>query len=982
MTVQLPTDYQNFIHKTRYARFRDDLGRRENWDETVTRYFDHFESDLEERHGYKVPRTLRSELYDAVLKLEIVPSMRAMMTAGPALKRENIAGYNCSYLEYDRPRAFAECLYILMCGTGVGFSVERQVIKKLPEVPNEFTKVDKTIVIGDSKLGWSKGFDELIACLYAGEVPNIDYSLIRKAGERLKIFGGRASGPEPLRQLYDFTIKIFRDAKGRKLHSTEVHEIACKTGDIVVVGGVRRSALISISNLSDLRMRDIKSGNWFTDKPHLQLANNSAGYTEKPDVGIFMDEWAALYRSKSGERGIFNRYGAEEKVQRLGRREHGYAWGTNPCVTGDTMIPTRKGWFPISQLEGKTCEVWNGVRWSTVTPYSTGLNETSEILFSDGTSIKATDYHGWAIHGPGKTGEKKQHPTPGRGRTHYRKVMTSQLKPGMSLSKFDLFDLMEGVEPDPKIDAYSQGFYSGDGNKNSTGSWVYEPKYAVIPRLVGTIKEALPEYNRRDWKHGEMLPKNFVPLNHSLDYRINWLAGLLDADGCCVQTKEGSDSIQIFAVDREFLMDVKRLILGLGSHCQLSLAGEGGFGFIGEDNGSRAFFKPTHRLTVSPYETQNILSKGLKTNRLEFKEPVFLSERRRYVTIVSVTPYSQEETFCYTEVENGLGMFEGIVGPQCGEIILRDRELCNLSEAIVRENDSVSSMLDKVRLASVLGTWQSTQTSFNFVEPEWQKNCEEERLLGVSLTGIYDNAMMRGDSGLDKLSIKLQKLKSEAIKSNRLEAKVIGIPASVAITTNKPSGTVSQLALCPSGIHQGHSPFHIRGVSQDNKDPVTQFMVDSGFAYEPHYSKPQDMTFFKFPTKLAAHTVTRDEVTAIQHMELVKCYNQNWSEHAVSCTISIRESEWPAVGGWVYDNFDDLAGMSFLPHFEADSSYPQLPYTTCTEAEYNEALDKQPKNIDWSKMADYEKGEDTVAGTREFACVGNTCELIESVRPT
>jgi ribonucleoside-diphosphate reductase alpha chain len=644
---QLPTDYQNFIHKSRYARFLDNEGRRENWDETVTRYFDYFESELEEHQRYKVPSTLRSELMDAVSNLAIMPSMRAMMTAGEAARRENISIFNCAYLPIDKPKAFAEVLYVLMCGTGVGFSVERQIIKKLPELPTEFTITADEIIVQDSKQGWAQGYLELIEHLWAGRVPVVRTHLVRGAGERLKTFGGRASGPAPLLQLCDFTVHTFRSAAGRKLTSLEVHEICTKIGEIVVVGGVRRSAEISLSNLSDLRMRDAKSGDWRRDKPHLELCNNSVAYTEKPEVGQFMEEWLALYKSNSGERGIFNRYGAVEKIQRLGRRSHNYEFGTNPC----------------------------------------------------------------------------------------------------------------------------------------------------------------------------------------------------------------------------------------------------------------------------------------------------------------------------------------------GEIILRPRGLCNLSEVIVRERDTPKEIREKIRLASILGTWQSTQTRFNFVEPDWAFNAEDERLLGVSLTGIYDNPMMRGDEGMDRLASQLQHMKQTAIKSNRICASEVGVNPSLAVTTVKPSGTVSQLVLSPSGIHQGHAPYYIRRISQDNKDPVTQFMSDSGIPNEVHATKPQDMSVFSFPTKLGSSTITRDQVTAIQHLELVKLYNLHWSEHAVSCTVSVKEHEWPEVGGWVYKNFDLLAGVSFLPHMEVSSTYTQLPYETITKDQYEIFMEEMPTTVDWTKLGMYERGEDTVIGTREFACLGSSCEIVEAAQP-
>lgn len=646
---QLPTDYQNFIHKSRYARFLESEGRRENWDETVTRYFDYFEQDLEERHGHKVSPTLRSELMDAVGSLAIAPSMRALMTAGDAARRENICIYNCAYLPIDRPKALAEALYILMCGTGVGFSVERQVIKQLPEVPHELTQVADEIIVQDSKRGWSQAYLELIEALWAGVVPQVRTHLVRPAGERLRTFGGRASGPAPFVTLCEFTVRTFHNAKGRRLNSLEVHELVCKIGEIVVVGGVRRSAEISLSNLSDQRMRDAKSGDWRTTKSHLELANNSAAYTEKPEVGQFMDEWSSIYRSKSGERGIFNRYGAVEKIQRLGRRDHGFEFGTNPC----------------------------------------------------------------------------------------------------------------------------------------------------------------------------------------------------------------------------------------------------------------------------------------------------------------------------------------------GEIILRPRGLCNLTEVILRDQDGAGYIRDKIRLASILGTWQATQTSFRFVEPDWKVNAEDERLLGVSLTGIYDNPLMRGDKGHDKLSRNLADMKATAIKANRIEAHQIGVKPSVAVTTIKPSGTVSQLAACSSGIHQGHAPHYLRRVSQDNKDPITRLMADSGFPNIPHPSHPQSMTIFSFPTKLGSTTTTREDVTAVEHMELVKLYNEYWSEHAVSCTINVMEEEWPEVGGWVYKHFDSLAGMSFLPYFAGDSSYPEemLPYLTIDKAQYADFISTEVPPVDWTKLGEYEEGIDTVTGTREFACVGNTCEIVDAQKP-
>ena len=330
--ITLPTNYQSFIHMSRYSRWLEEEQRRETWEETIDRYLSFMVNHLSNNYTYDLFGEELSEIRNAMLNLEVLGSMRALMTAGPALARENVAGYNCSYLPIDSPRSFDECLYILMNGTGVGFSVERQYIAKLPTIPDvAFEETDDVISVADSKEGWARGLRDLISLLYTNRIPKIDTSKIRPAGERLKIFGGRASGPAPLEELFDFTIQTFKKAQGRKLNSVECHDIMCKIGQVVVVGGVRRSALISLSNLTDERMRMAKSGEWWVDNQQRALSNNSVCYTEKPDMGIFMKEWLSLYESKSGERGIFNRVSAQEKASSNGRRDGSIDFGTNPC---------------------------------------------------------------------------------------------------------------------------------------------------------------------------------------------------------------------------------------------------------------------------------------------------------------------------------------------------------------------------------------------------------------------------------------------------------------------------------------------------------------------------------------------------------------------------------------------------------------------------------------------------------------------------
>lgn len=635
----LPTLYQEFIHLSRYSRWLPEESRRETWEETVERYFDFFGEHLEETCGYKLPKAIRTELEEAVLTLKVMPSMRCLMTAGEALKRENIAGYNCAYIAVDKPQAFDEILYVLMNGTGVGYSVERQEVNQLPVIADEFHNTDTTIIVADSKLGWAKALKELVGLLYAGQIPQWDMSKVRPAGAVLKTFGGRASGPEPLDDLFRFAVDTFRNAAGRKLNTVECSDLVCKIAEIVVVGGVRRSALICLSNLSDDRMRHAKSGEWWHEFGHRRLANVSAVYSEKPDVGIFMDEWKALYESKSGERGIFSRESATKMAERTGRRTtEGFLFGTNPC----------------------------------------------------------------------------------------------------------------------------------------------------------------------------------------------------------------------------------------------------------------------------------------------------------------------------------------------SEIILRSREFCNLTEIVVRPDDTLETLKQKVEWATILGTFQSTLTNFRYLSSAWKNNCEEERLLGVSITGIMDNMLTNGKKG--NLGNLLDELREVAVETNKKLAKQLGINQSVSITCVKPSGTVSQLVDAASGIHARHNPHYIRTVRADNKDPLTQFMIDNGFPAEPDNMAPGTTSVFSFPMKVDKNAVFRTDMTAIEQLEMWLVYQKHWCEHKPSVTISVKEHEWMAVGAWVYDNFDWMSGISFLPFSE--TVYKQMPYQDCSADEYKELLATMPKNVDWSILSDYEE-TDRTSGSQTMACVAGVCEVVD-----
>ncbi len=629
-----PSVYEQIIYKTRYARWRDEDNRRENWDETVHRlvsYYDDQISKLVPLSGLN--KADGDELEAAIYNLEVMPSMRAMMTAGPAMDRCHVPAYNCAYLPIDSPRSFDEMMYILMCGTGVGYSVEEDNIRQLPRISEEFAETETVVQVADSKEGWAKAFREVISLLIAGQVPKWDVSRVRPAGERLKTFGGRASGPEPLVSLFEFSVRLFTNAAGRRLTTLECHDLACKIADIVVVGGVRRSALISLSDVTDDRLRSAKTGMWWEAFGYRALANNSAVYPRrKPDMETFMREWKALYDSKSGERGLFSRYACQAIAARNGRRDPSFDFGTNPC----------------------------------------------------------------------------------------------------------------------------------------------------------------------------------------------------------------------------------------------------------------------------------------------------------------------------------------------SEIILRAFQFCNLTEVIVRSSDGIAELRRKVRIATILGTIQSTFTDFKYLRKIWRKNCEEERLLGVSFTGVLDNPSILNKEILNEL-------RDLAVSVNAEWAGRLGIPVAAAITCVKPSGTVSQLCDTSSGLHPRHSPYYLRTIRADNKDPVTSYLKDAGVYWEPDITKPDNTTVFYFARKSPPSSVDRDHIDAIGQLEVWELLQDEWCEHKPSATVYVRDDEWMSVGAWVYGKFDKLSGVSFLPH--DGGSYKQAPYQELTEKEYNEWVLNHPlPELDWDDLRHYEQ-EDHTTGSQEYACVGNTCEI-------
>lgn len=948
MTKNFPTLYQEIIYKSRYARWQDSLGRREHWPETVARYFNFFEEHLQEKHNFKLKKELRKELEESVLKLEVMPSMRALMTAGPALKRCNVGGYNCSYLPIDHVRAFDEILYILMCGTGVGFSVEHKDIDKLPIINEHFEKSSTVIVVDDSKAGWAKAFRELIAMLYAGQIPTWDLSKLRPAGAILKTFGGRSSGPEPLGDLFNFTVDKFTKAAGRRLASIECHDIVCKTGEIVVVGGVRRSALISLSNLDDRTMQESKSGRWWEMEPQRALANNSAVYSRTPDSVTFMEEWLSLVKSQSGERGIFNRQAAIKQASKNGRRDINQRFGTNPCcVSGDTLILTDKGHFPIEECVDKQIKIWNGDKFDFVTPYATGSQDTAIIKLSNGAEINCTWNHKFLLNGGNL-------------------VEVSNLKVGDALAKSNMPIIFGGEEF--SIDAYSQGFYAGDGVAGQERSYLYDTKYAVKDRLKGRFckEHTYGNSSRIGWVHGPMYDKNFVPINAKASYCLSWLAGLIDADGVSVQTNCGASSIQIASVDKAFLDKIRIMLSRLGCNAKVAtMHKESGYKDMPNGKGeSKAYLcQPVWRLLINAKDVYTLIENGMLLNRVKLNIDDSIVDKSRFVTVVSIDEFSEVETYCFTS-SNKLGTFNGVLTGQ-SEIILRPYQFCNLTEVVLRPEDTFETVKAKVKIATILGTIQSTCTDFKYLRKAWKDNTEEERLLGVSLTGIFDNLKLDGKD--------LQQLRDYAVDVNKEYADKLNIPHSTAITCVKPSGTVSQLVDAASGIHPRHSRYYIRTIRGDKKDPLTNFLIDAGVPFEDEVMKPKDTVVFSFPQKAPSNARTREDLTsAVEHLKIWLDYQRYWCEHKPSVTISVRPDEWVEVAAWVYKHFDEVSGVSFLPHSE--HTYKQAPYQECTKEDYEAMLVRMPKVINWEMLEDYEKEDNTVS-QQTLACVAGTCEI-------
>jgi ribonucleotide reductase class II len=975
------SDYSSYIHKSRYARWLPEQGRREHWNETVHRYVNYFTP-----HIPKVDREATAkEIEEAILHMEVMPSMRAMMTAGPALEKDNCAGYNCSYIAVDDPRAFDEAMYISMCGTGVGFSVERQYVNQMPIIAENFYETDTVIKVKDNKIGWASAFRQLISLLYGGLIPKWDLSAIRPSGAPLKTMGGRASGPEPLDQLFKFTVNLFQKAAGRKLNSLESHDLMCTVADIVVVGGVRRSAMLSLSNLSDERMRNAKNGQWWNEYGYRRLANNSVAYTEKPEPEIFIKEFLTLIESKSGERGIFNRVAAQNWAKRSGRRKwENVEFGCNPSLRKGTRVWTTDGVFPIELLEGKEFIVRN--LHGQESPAKCWLSGTGKQLWkvclTGGIEYFSTAEHKWPV--VTKSGVVK--------------TETKDLKRGAYLPlSAPQASLTNGTLGDYE-DGFVVGWNLGDGwiTERSDGKQIgfivndEDRKHGIDVRLEAYLQErcawagSLQDkseinvnnlklkgiFRQFDVRHKSFGLPSVVWTTASEKFRRGLIDGLFSSDGC-----GGERCITLTTAHRQLAMDVSDLLgfYGIKSRIKYHAVAAHAASFPNGQSYDRTYdrfevvvdqsFLPVFSglLKLTHSGKQGKIDKAVRA----LKRPLL----QEGIRVVSVEPTELFEDVWDIAVFDDTHCFQlaHCVTGNCGEINLRSKGFCNLSEVVVRPNDTKAIIRKKIRTATIIGCLQSTLTDFRYLRKEWQKNAEEERLLGVSLTGIMDNKLM-STNGLE-LGKLLDEFREYTVEVATEWAGKLGINMPAAITCVKPSGTVSQLVDSSSGIHTRFSRWINRAVREDRKSPVSAFLKSLGVPCEPEAMKPNDVDVFYFPLEAPATSVCRNDLNAIQQLELYLTYKMHWTEHNPSCTIYVKEPEWTDVLAWVFKHFDIIGGVSFLPH--SDHAYRQAPYQEVTKEQYYEALEKMPA-IDWSLLQEL---EDTTISARELACSAGACEL-------
>lgn len=988
---ELPTLYQQQIHQSKYARWNEEKKRRETWKETVDRYIDFLFDHAAAQHGF-VDDELRELCRGYVLKQDVLGSMRALMTAGPALARDHVAAYNCSYLEVNSPRAFWEAMYILMCGTGVGFSVENRAVSRLPAVPN-LTKTNRVIQVEDSKIGWAEVLRQLLTDLWSGKIPSWDLSEIRPAGSILKTFGGRASGPGPLDDLLHFVVELFTNAQGRKLKRIECHAIMCKIGEIVVVGGVRRAALISLSDFSDLEMREAKHGKWWVNSPHFALSNNSVVWETKPSRENFDIEWNALVASGSGERGIFNREAAKTKASETGRREFNREYGLNPCVTGDTWVLTSSGPRQVVDLVNETHEtIVNGEQFLTTSDgfWHSGNKEVFHVATKEGYQLRLTGDHkvmtpqGWK-----KTNELKADDEicihnhrefvgwPGNGSFDEGCLLGELVGDGNfsgNAAQLKFWGETQDVMLEHALEAINSTVGSKFDLKGTKGEIHYmaqSTRVAELANIYGIVD-------------GKKVPTAEVEKGSSAFVR-GFLRGMFDADGSVQGNQIKGISVRVSQSNLESLRSIQRMLLRLGIKSSIYEERRSA-GYRPMPNGQGGledyWCEASHELIIS---NDSIFA---FRDRVGFYEPLkkekldeLLGSYQRTpnktkftARVKSILPDGIEPVYdCSVPGPNAFDA-NGIYVANCGEVLLRDREFCNLSQVTIRPYVEFEELREQVKVASVLGTLQSTFTKFRYLSDEWKKNCDEERLLGVGMTGVMEHDVLNGNSGRNELIHWLKELKNESVSTNKAIAKRLKIKDSAAVTLMKPAGNSTQLVGAQgSGMHPAHSKFLIRRNRANKTDPVAQVLYYSGVPCEDEINSPNTTWVFNWPMKVTNGTVVREDRTAIQMLEFWLIYSEHWCEHNPSMTINVRSEEWEEVADWVYNHLDKMVGVSFLPY--SDHTYQQAPYEEITEDQYEILKAEMPESIDWSMLQHLET-EDRTEGVQELACVSGTCDLV------
>lgn len=747
-----------FVFVRTYSKWIESEVRRENWEETVNRYI----TFIKKLRGDKIPPKVLRKIKEYMLSFGVMPSMRALWAAGDAAEADNVTMYNCAFSVIDSVKSFSEALYILMCGTGDGFSVQKKYVINSELLPRVKDNLNESLIkseVDDSRAGWADSVQILMNALYIGKDVDFDYSKLRPKGAKLKTMGGRSSGPAPLITLHSFIREVFSKARGRKLTSLECHDIRNQIAETVVVGGVRRSSQVSLSDLDDIEMRTAKE---WPFPQRRSMANNSAVYETKPSAVDFLKEWSALASSGTGERGIFNLEAARKNSPN--RRDGSLVQGTNPCVTGDTEILTSNGYVRIDSVVDQEVEVWNGFEFSKVVPKITGKNQKIlTISFNDGRILNCTPYHKFHIAN-GYTGTSKI-------------IEAKDLDSGMKIIKHN-FPIIEHGE-EYKY-AYTQGFISAEGMDGYKFLSVYEPKKMCIPRLDGEMSSWNEKSKRGHFrfKH-EPLLKSFVPFNWNLKSKLEWLAGLFDGDGC--ELREGG--LQLVSVDRTFLRETQSLLSTIGIQSKVTLASLQGNRLMPDGRGGNREFlcKETNRILIGATQMQQLKKLGLKCERLKFdKTPQ--RDASQFITIVDINESDDAETvYCFNEPKRHMGVFNGVLTGQCGEISLRNKQFCNLSEIVVRKEDDLDTLLQKVETATWIGVIQSTFTYFPYLSSEWKSNCDEERLLGVSITGQMDNPELITPDNL-------KAMKAKALKVAKHASIKMGITMPTAITCVKPSG--------------------------------------------------------------------------------------------------------------------------------------------------------------------------------------------------